>query len=235
MPSTTVTSKGRVTIPKVIRDRLNLNAGDQIDFVVTGNGDVVVRNASLDVRELRGLLKRRHSVSVEEMNGTIVRQAGRMRGRIRMARNFDAPLATFSIRRSEVQFGSLVGSTVFSPGNLVKSRSVVQTVAPCSMARAASEASVMSGPLTSAVSIRLLRISQKRSPGSISTTEGWASQKETISLASLLLSGLGKARGLVPIRRNARIDCQQNATESSRDNVSSRKVRQTRCDSEREL
>ncbi|HXA19624.1 MAG TPA: AbrB/MazE/SpoVT family DNA-binding domain-containing protein [Thermoanaerobaculia bacterium] len=92
MPSTTVTSKGRVTIPKVIRDRLNLNAGDQIDFVVTGNGDVVVRNASLDVRELRGLLKRRHSVSVEEMNGTIVRQAGRMRGRIRMARNFDAPL-----------------------------------------------------------------------------------------------------------------------------------------------
>lgn len=94
MPITTVTSKGRVTIPKAVRDRLHIDAGDQIDFVVTGSGDVVVRNASLDVRELRGLLKRRRrrSVSVEEMNEAIVRQAGRMRGRIRMARNFDAPL-----------------------------------------------------------------------------------------------------------------------------------------------
>jgi antitoxin PrlF len=94
MPSTTVTSKGRVTIPKAIRDRLHVDAGDQIDFVVTGDGDVVVRNASLDVRELRGLLKRRRrrSVSVEEMNEAIVRQAGRMRGRIRIASDFDAPL-----------------------------------------------------------------------------------------------------------------------------------------------
>ncbi|HEX9460885.1 MAG TPA: AbrB/MazE/SpoVT family DNA-binding domain-containing protein [Thermoanaerobaculia bacterium] len=110
MPSTIVTSKGRVTIPKAIRDLLHIGAGDQIDFVVTERGDVLVRSASLDVRELRGLLKRprRHSVSVEEMNEAIVRQAGRMRGRIRMAHNFDAPSATFSIRRSEVQFGSLV-------------------------------------------------------------------------------------------------------------------------------
>ncbi len=75
-------------------DRLHLDAGDQIDFVITGNGDVVVRNASLDVRELRELLKRRrrHSVSVEEMNEAVVRQAGRMRGRIRIASDFDAPL-----------------------------------------------------------------------------------------------------------------------------------------------
>lgn len=46
------------------------------------------------MRELGGLLKPRrgHSVSVEEMNEAIVRQAGRMRGRIRIASDFDAPL-----------------------------------------------------------------------------------------------------------------------------------------------
>jgi AbrB family looped-hinge helix DNA binding protein len=77
MPSTTVTSKGRVTIPKAIRDRLQVDAGDQIDFVVTEHGDVVVRRA-------------------EGMNETNVRQPGRMRGRIRIARCFDAPLPGFS-------------------------------------------------------------------------------------------------------------------------------------------
>jgi len=76
MPTATVTSKGQVTIPKAVRDLMHIDAGDQIDFVVTDRGDVLVRSVSLDVRELRGLLKRRRrrSVSVEEMNAAILRQ-----------------------------------------------------------------------------------------------------------------------------------------------------------------
>ena len=75
MPIATVTSKGQVTIPKVVRDLMHIDAGDQIDFVVTERGDVLVRSVSLDVRSLRGLLKRprRKSVSVEEMNSSILR------------------------------------------------------------------------------------------------------------------------------------------------------------------
>jgi len=75
MPIATVTSKGQVTIPKVVRDLMHIDAGDQIDFVVTERGDVLVRSVSLDVRALRGLLKRprRKSVSVEEMNASILR------------------------------------------------------------------------------------------------------------------------------------------------------------------
>ncbi len=40
--STMLTSKGQVTIPKQIRDALNLEPGCAIDFAIDGNGDVVI-------------------------------------------------------------------------------------------------------------------------------------------------------------------------------------------------
>ncbi len=81
MPTATVTSKGQLTIPKSIRETLGIEAGDQIDFIITDRGDVVVRGASLDLRELRGLLKRsgRRPVSVETMNGAVLREHARRR------------------------------------------------------------------------------------------------------------------------------------------------------------
>jgi AbrB family looped-hinge helix DNA binding protein len=81
MPTATVTSKGQVTIPKSVREHLRIDTGDQVDFVVTDRGDVVVRGVSLDIRELRGLLKRpgRRSVSVDEMNAAVLRQHARKR------------------------------------------------------------------------------------------------------------------------------------------------------------
>jgi AbrB family looped-hinge helix DNA binding protein len=79
MPTATVSNKGQVTIPKAVRDLMHIHAGDQIDFVVTEHGDVFLRNVSLDVRQLRGLLRhpRRMNVSVEEMNTAILRQHAR--------------------------------------------------------------------------------------------------------------------------------------------------------------
>ena len=41
--STTLTSKGQVTIPKHIRDALYLEPGCAVDFAVDQNGDVVIR------------------------------------------------------------------------------------------------------------------------------------------------------------------------------------------------
>lgn len=41
--STTLTSKGQVTIPKRIRDALNLAPGCAVDFSVNHEGDVVIR------------------------------------------------------------------------------------------------------------------------------------------------------------------------------------------------
>ena len=40
--STTLTSKGQVTIPKRIRDALSLAPGCAVDFAVNGEGDVVI-------------------------------------------------------------------------------------------------------------------------------------------------------------------------------------------------
>ena len=43
--TTTLTSKGQVTIPKLIRDALKLTAGSAVDFDVNGEGQVVLKKA----------------------------------------------------------------------------------------------------------------------------------------------------------------------------------------------
>ena len=40
--ATTLTSKGQVTIPKQIRDALNLAPGSSVEFVVNREGEVVI-------------------------------------------------------------------------------------------------------------------------------------------------------------------------------------------------
>jgi AbrB family looped-hinge helix DNA binding protein len=73
VPSSTLTSKGQTTIPKPVRDHLRLQSGDQIDFVIREDGTVVVRAATLHVRELKGILRRKDAkpVSVDAMNDAI--------------------------------------------------------------------------------------------------------------------------------------------------------------------
>jgi AbrB family looped-hinge helix DNA binding protein len=81
MPTATVTSKGQITLPKAVRELLRVDTGDQVDFIINDHGDIIVRPVSLDVTELRGLLKRprRRPVSVEAMNAAILRQHSRKR------------------------------------------------------------------------------------------------------------------------------------------------------------
>jgi AbrB family looped-hinge helix DNA binding protein len=43
MPRSTVTSKGQVTIPKAIRERLGLAVGDKLEFTVDEEGRIVAR------------------------------------------------------------------------------------------------------------------------------------------------------------------------------------------------
>lgn len=40
---TTITIKGQVTIPKHIRDTMDLSPGSSVDFAVNSDGDVVIR------------------------------------------------------------------------------------------------------------------------------------------------------------------------------------------------
>ena len=79
MPSATLTSKGQLTLPKAIRDLLRVGTGDRVDFVVKDDGTVLLRPATVDVRELKGLLHRKglKPLSVGEMNAIIRRRGGR--------------------------------------------------------------------------------------------------------------------------------------------------------------
>lgn len=42
---TTLTSKGQITLPKPLRDRLGLKTGAQVDFVVNDRGEIVLKPA----------------------------------------------------------------------------------------------------------------------------------------------------------------------------------------------
>ena len=73
MPSSTLTSKGQTVIPKAIRDHLGLHPGDELDFLVHNGGEVVIRPAALDIRQLRGALHRpgQKPVSLAKMNRAV--------------------------------------------------------------------------------------------------------------------------------------------------------------------
>lgn len=78
MAVSTITSKGQTTIPGEIRRYLKLKAGDRVEFIVEADGKVVLVPATVDVRELKGLLAPApRRVSIEEMEVAIRKRAGR--------------------------------------------------------------------------------------------------------------------------------------------------------------
>lgn len=66
---TTVSSKGQVTIPRDLRERLGLQAGDKIAWSLLSNGTVVVRPKTRRLVDLVGMLTRpgQPGVAVDEM------------------------------------------------------------------------------------------------------------------------------------------------------------------------
>ena len=62
-----LTSKGQATIPKAVREHLHLKPGDRVKFFVHPDGTVVLL-PKLPVTTLRGMLKARRRVSLEEMD-----------------------------------------------------------------------------------------------------------------------------------------------------------------------
>ncbi len=78
MPSATVTSKGQITIPKEVREELGLRVGDRVAFRVLDDGRVVVEPETIDLRELKGVLKpKRTGVTLAEMEAAIRAQASK--------------------------------------------------------------------------------------------------------------------------------------------------------------
>ncbi len=69
----TLTSKGQITLPKAIRDRLGLDAGSMLDFQVLEDNTITAREVKPDARRLRGLLKSPHAaaLTIEQMDEAV--------------------------------------------------------------------------------------------------------------------------------------------------------------------
>jgi antitoxin PrlF len=78
MSASTLTSKGQVTIPKEVRERLGLKEGDRLVFRFDAQGNLLVRpEARSPFGRLTGLLHHlagERPVTVEEMNAAVKRR-----------------------------------------------------------------------------------------------------------------------------------------------------------------
>ena len=73
MAQATLTTKGQVTIPKEVREFLQLHSGDKIEIIVTGNREAIFRPISKKVDDIFGKLHQpgRKIISLEEMDQAI--------------------------------------------------------------------------------------------------------------------------------------------------------------------
>ncbi len=75
MSISTLTSKGQVTIPKDLRDRLRLRSGDRLDFRAEEDGSIRIFPITRKVSEVFGVLsgKAAQSLSEEDINSRLRR------------------------------------------------------------------------------------------------------------------------------------------------------------------
>ncbi len=71
----TVTSKGQVTLPKELRERLRLREGDKVRFTAEAEGQIVMARGGHSIRDMFGILgKPARSLTLEEID-EVIRQA----------------------------------------------------------------------------------------------------------------------------------------------------------------
>jgi len=73
MAFATLTSKGQITIPKAVRDSLQLHAGDKVEFVITESKEALLRPITKKVDDVFGRLHTtgRKPISIEKMDAGI--------------------------------------------------------------------------------------------------------------------------------------------------------------------
>jgi antitoxin PrlF len=73
----TLSPKGQVTIPKEMRQALNLRPGDQLVYSIV-DGDIIVTPKNIDFKDLAGLLGTPPNgpASLEEINAAVAAAAG---------------------------------------------------------------------------------------------------------------------------------------------------------------
>lgn len=68
----TMTSKGQLTVPKKVRERLKLHAGDKLEFIFDEAGQCRILPVSSSMKLLKGIVPRpRKAVSLKDMQEAI--------------------------------------------------------------------------------------------------------------------------------------------------------------------
>ena len=68
----TLTSKGQITLPRALREKLSLSAGDRIEFIFENDQSVRLIPKHIPVVQLKGILpKPSKPVSLEKMEDAI--------------------------------------------------------------------------------------------------------------------------------------------------------------------
>ncbi len=76
MASSTITSKGQITLPKAVRELLALQPGDRLSFIMHDDGTVTVEAETVDLTSLRGVVKPGGKrVTIDQMSDAIRRGA----------------------------------------------------------------------------------------------------------------------------------------------------------------
>ena len=80
MPTATITSKGQITIPAIVRSTLGVAAGDRVEFVQVEHGRFELVAATQSVTALKGLVRKPASpVTIVAMNKAIATHGAKAR------------------------------------------------------------------------------------------------------------------------------------------------------------
>jgi antitoxin PrlF len=80
MSTATLTSKGQITIPAIVRAALGVEAGDRVEFVEVGPGHFELVAATQSVTALKGMVRKpAKPITIEAMNEAIAAQGAKAR------------------------------------------------------------------------------------------------------------------------------------------------------------
>lgn len=80
MSTATLTSKGQITIPVEVRNQLQVDVGDRVEFVQIAPGRYEVVAATAEVTALKGMFgKAKKAVSIDTMNAAIAKRGASAR------------------------------------------------------------------------------------------------------------------------------------------------------------
>lgn len=84
MPTSTVTTKGQITIPIEVRRALKLRAGSRVEFLELPNGSYELVPATRSIKDLKGIVKYAGPpISIDDMDAGIAEEVAERAARSR--------------------------------------------------------------------------------------------------------------------------------------------------------